>query len=76
MRYLVKVAMFSLFVAILYFAVNIATQQAAKFIANNLTIGKNAIYILHKFKVCEAINIYISAVIGSWLVNKIINYWM
>ena len=75
MSYLVKVAMFAAFVGLLYFAIGIATKEASTFIASHFSLGNNAIYILHKLKICEALNIYISAVIGSWIVNKIINYW-
>ena len=76
MSYLVKIAMFAAFVALLYFAIGIATNHIASAISTNFTLGNNAIYILHKLKICEAVNIYISAVIGTWIVNKIINYWM
>ena len=75
MDYLAKVGMFLAFVGLLYFAIGIATKDAASFLASHFTLGNNAIYILHKLKICEALNIYISAVIGTWIVNKIINYW-
>jgi len=76
MKYLVKLALFSAFVGILYFAISIAVGKASDFISSHLNLGANAIYIMHRFKICEAINIFISGVIGSWIVNKIINYWM
>ena len=76
MSYLAKIAMFAAFVALLYFAIGIATNNIASAISTHFTLGNNAIYILHRLKICEAVNIYISAVIGTWIVNKIINYWM
>ena len=76
MSYAVKIIMFTAFVALLYFAIGIITNQASSFIASHFTLGNNAIYILHKLKICEAVNIYVSLVIATWITNKIINYWM
>lgn len=76
MSYLAKVAMFTFFVTLLYFAIGIATHHIATLIASNFKVGNNTIYILQRLKICTAVNIYISAVIGTWIVNKIINYWM
>jgi hypothetical protein len=76
MKYVVKLAMFAAFVALLYFAIGIVVNYVSTFISNNFTLGNNAIYILHRFKICEAVNLYISLVIATWITNKIINYWM
>jgi len=73
--YLMKIGMFAAFVALLYYAVGLATGMASSFVSSHFALGNNAIYILHKLKICTAVNIYLSAVIGSWIVNKIINYW-
>lgn len=75
MRYLVKVAMFGAFLTLLYFTIGLITQHLTQFISAHWVLGNNTIYILHKLKICEAVNIYISAVIASWIINKIINYW-
>jgi len=76
MWYLAKIGMFAVFVGLLYFAIGLAIQGAGDFISKYFVLGNNTIYILHKFKICEAVNIYISAVIATWIVNKVINYWM
>lgn len=74
--YAAKIGMFAIFVGLLYFTLSIVMNQVSSFIADNFSLGNNAIYILHKFKICEAVNVYISAVVGTWIANKIINYWM
>jgi len=74
--YAMKMGMFAVFVGLLYFALGIVTNQISSFISSNFQIGANALYILNRFRICEAVNIYISAVISTWIVNKIINYWM
>jgi len=73
--YAMKVGMFVVFVGLLYFAIGLATNKVAHLISTSFTLGNNAIYILHRFRICEAVNLYISAVISTWIVNKIINYW-
>jgi len=74
--YAMKIGMFAVFIGLLYFALGIVTNQISNFISSNFQIGANALYILNRLKICEAVNIYISAVISTWIVNKIINYWM
>jgi len=73
--YLIKIGMFATFVALLYFAIGaIMGKVSSELTAFNF--GANVLYILSRFKICEAVNIYISAVVSTWIINKIINYWM
>ncbi len=75
MRFVVKLALFSLFVTVLYFTIGLVVNNLSSLISSKFNVGNNVLYILHKLKICEAVNIFLSAYIGTWIVNKIINYW-
>jgi len=74
MRFATKILFFAIFVAILYFAVGLVTNKISNLI-NSFTLGTNVIYILHRLKICTAVNIFISELIATWIINKLINYW-
>ena len=74
MRFATKILFFTIFVAILYFAVGLVTNKISSLL-NSFNLGANVIYILHRLKICTAVNIFISELIATWIINKIINYW-
>ena len=76
MKFAVKLLLFSFFVSLLYFVISLITKEVADVISKYFVLGNNAIYILSRFKACEAVNIFISFWISGWIINKIINYWM
>ena len=73
--YLIKVGMFLAFVAVIYFAISSVMTAVSK-VLNLFALGTNVLYILSKFHICEAVNVFLSAYIAGWIINKLINYWM
>ena len=73
--YLLKVGMFATVVSLIYFAVNLVIGKVGE-ILNLIGLGSNILYILHAFKICEAVNTFLSFWIGGYIMNKIINYWL
>jgi len=74
MDYAVKIVLFGVFVALLFFA----ADAIIKAWLPNAQIGvlKNVIYMLHYLGIIQAINLYFSMMIANWAIDKIIRFWM
>lgn len=70
---LINIATVGIFALLLYFIIDYITGQ----ITEKVDIGSLAPtvkYYMCRFGVFEAVNIYVSLLIGSWFANKIIVY--
>jgi len=74
MRFATKLLFFSIFVALLYFVIGLITNKITSYLGS-FNFGVNVLYILHRLKICTAVNIFVSELIATWIINKIINYW-
>lgn len=76
MSFIVKLAFFSIFITLVYFAIGLVMKEATSLVLGHFNVGNNVLYILHRLKICEAVNLFLSFYIATWMINKLINYWM
>ena len=74
MNYVIKIALFAVFLGVIYY---ITDKVVAMAIANlHLeNLGNKVLYILQSFKVITALNVLIGAKISAYLVQRVIRYW-